>query len=128
FQNTTRLVRGEHGALTIAPAVLAKPSRHRHQLPVPITEMVGRQHETVQVAQLLNERRLVTLTGPAGIGKTRLSLAVGAAVQDRFADGAVFVPLADATGADLVAPFLAQALDVAEVTRPALASPALGHL
>src|SRR5205823_4467022 len=63
------LVRAEHGALTIAPALLAKPKRH-HQLPVPITELVGRQNETVQVAQLLAERRLVTLIGPAGIGKT----------------------------------------------------------
>ncbi|TMM43803.1 MAG: diguanylate cyclase [Actinobacteria bacterium] len=122
------LVRAEHGALTIAPALLAKPKRYTHQLPVPITELVGRQNETVQVAQLLAERRLVTLIGPAGIGKTRLSLAVGAAVADRFADGAVFVPLADATGADLVVPFLAQALDVAEVPGQALAATVLEHL
>ena len=124
---TVHLVRGESGALTLAPALLARPS-HRHELPMPITELVGRQHETVQVAQLLAERRLVTLLGPAGIGKTRLSLAVGAAVADRFADGAVFVPLAEATGADLVVPFLAQALDVAEVPGQPLAATVLEHL
>jgi diguanylate cyclase (GGDEF)-like protein len=127
LQNNNHLVRAEHGALTIAPALLAKPSRHRHQLPVPITEMVGRQHETVQVAQLLTERRLVTLTGPAGIGKSRLSLAVGAAVQDRFADGAAFVPLADATP-DLVIPVLAQILNIAEVPGQPLVDIVLEHL
>ncbi|OLE29026.1 MAG: hypothetical protein AUG44_05720 [Actinobacteria bacterium 13_1_20CM_3_71_11] len=127
LQKNNHLVRAEHGAVTVAPALLAKPSRHRHQLPVPITEMVGRQHETVQVAQLLNERRLVTLIGPAGIGKTRLSLAVGAAVQDRFPDGAAFVPLAEAS-ADLVVPVLAQALDIAEVPGQALVDTVLEQL
>ncbi|OLB80220.1 MAG: hypothetical protein AUI14_07515 [Actinobacteria bacterium 13_2_20CM_2_71_6] len=122
------LVRADHGALTVAPALLAKPSRNRHQLPVPITEMVGRQAETVQVAGLLAERRLVTLIGPAGIGKTRLSLAVGAAVADRFADGAVFVPLAEATSPSLVVSVLAQAIEVAEVPGQSLTDTVLEHL
>ena len=122
------LIRAEHGALTISPILLDKPKRHRHQLPVPVTELVGRQHETVQVAQLLAERRLITLVGPGGIGKTRLSLAVGAAVADRFGDGAVFVPLAEATGAELVVPVLAHVLGVAEVPGEALTDTVLNHL
>jgi diguanylate cyclase (GGDEF)-like protein len=122
------LVRGEHGALTVAPHLLAKPRKRRHQLPVPVTELVGRQRETVQVAHLIAERRLVTLAGPGGIGKTRLALAVGTAVADRFADGAVFVPLAEAAGEDEVVPVLAEALEVAEVPGEALAGTVLAHL
>ncbi len=121
------LVRADSGALTVAPALLAKPSRKRHQLPAPVTEMVGRLQETAQVAQLLGERRLVTLIGPAGIGKTRLALAVGEAVIDRFADGAVFVALAEAS-AELVVPLLAQAVDVAEVPGQDLVDTLAEHL
>jgi predicted ATPase/Tfp pilus assembly protein PilF len=82
---------------------------------VPLTELVGRQLETAQVAGLLTDRRLVTLVGAGGIGKTRLSLAVGAAVADRFDDGVVFVPLAEATTPALVVAALAAALELAEV-------------
>ena len=54
--------------------------------------------------------RLVTLTGPGGIGKTRLALEAGARAAERFAAGAVFVPLADVGGRELVPEALMAAL------------------
>src|SRR6185503_5223002 len=59
--------------------------------------------------------RLVTLTGPGGIGKTRLALAVASAMsRDHFPDGVAFVPLADVTSPSLVMPAIAQALALRE--------------
>jgi diguanylate cyclase (GGDEF)-like protein len=113
------VVCGENGGWSLASAVLAR-SVPRRPLPKPLTELVGRQHETGQVAQLIAERRLVTLVGPGGIGKTRLSLAVAAAVADTFADGVLFVPLADARSEAEVTAAIAQALGLAEVPGQAL--------
>jgi len=123
----TGLVRGEHGGWSLAPGMLTR-SAPRRPLPKPLTELVGRQHETGQVAQLIAERRLVTLVGPGGIGKTRLSLAVAAAVADTFADGVLFVPLADARTEAEVTAAIAQALDLAEVPGQALAETVAEHL
>jgi diguanylate cyclase (GGDEF)-like protein len=121
------LLRGEHGGWSLSPALLTR-SAPRRPLPKPLTELVGRQHETGQVAQLIAERRLVTLVGPGGIGKTRLSLAVATAVADTFPDGVLFVPLAAArTEAEVIAA-IAQALDLAEVPGQALADTVAEHL
>ncbi|WP_432834239.1 diguanylate cyclase [Dactylosporangium sp. CA-092794] len=100
---------------TIAPEILQRQLKPRRRVPQPLTELVGRQQETAQVARLLTAGRLVTLTGPGGIGKTRLSLAVGSAVADSFADGVVFAPLAEATTREMVVQALAGAFQVAEV-------------
>ncbi|MEN3309534.1 MAG: hypothetical protein V7603_5736 [Micromonosporaceae bacterium] len=113
----------DSGGWTLAPALLARRSRPRPRLPVPLTELVGRQRECAQVAHLLAERRLVTLVGAGGIGKTRLSLAVASAVADRFPDGVVFVPLAEAAEVPgLLLAALAAALDIAEVPGQPLAA------
>jgi diguanylate cyclase (GGDEF)-like protein len=109
------LPRTESGAYTVPPALLQTSTTRRRRLPQPVTELVGRQQETAQIAQLLAATRLVTLTGPGGIGKTRLSLAVAAAVADGFPDGAVFVAVAEATTTALVVAAIAGALGVAEM-------------
>ena len=64
-------------------------------VPVPANELVGRADELAEVTRLVGERvtRLMTLSGPGGVGKTRLALAV-AAVVHRFEDGVCWVPLA----------------------------------
>jgi predicted ATPase len=61
------------------------------------SSFIDRASELEQTAATLGEARLVTLTGPGGVGKTRLAVAVGERLRDRFASGVVFVPLATAT-------------------------------
>jgi predicted ATPase/DNA-binding CsgD family transcriptional regulator len=82
-------------------------------LPVPLTPFVGREREVAAVAALLRgPMRLVTLTGPGGVGKTRLALRIAEVQASRFDDGITFVPLAPVTDPDLVAPTIAQALGI----------------
>ena len=67
---------------------------HRHNLPVQLTPLIGREDDVAALRVLLGEERLVTLTGSGGVGKTRLALAVAAEVLDRFSGGVWFVELA----------------------------------
>jgi predicted ATPase len=101
-----RLVRDDLAVLlserfTASPAARAAPDRERgpRQLPAGATSLVGREQAIGEVAALVTgpQVRLVTLTGPGGVGKTRLALAVGERLRDRFAGGAAFVPLAAVT-------------------------------
>ena len=81
-------------------------------LPVPATALVGRDVELAELSALLAApgTRLVTLTGPPGVGKTRLAVAAAAAVADRFADGVVFVDLTAVRDPALVPSAVAAAL------------------
>jgi len=85
-------------------------------LPAQPTPFIGREHEIGVVrARLLDpETRLLTLTGPGGVGKTRLALQAAAAARTGFSDGIVFVALAALSDPDLVLPTIAQAVGVAE--------------
>jgi len=85
-------------------------------LPAQPTPFIGREHEIAVVrARLLDpETRLLTLTGPGGVGKTRLALQAAAAARAGFSDGIVFVALAALSDPDLVLPTIAQAAGVAE--------------
>lgn len=65
-----------------------------HQLPVPLTPLLGRPGAVRDVAGWLGSERLVTLTGPGGVGKTRLAVAAGARLRDTFPGGVWFVGLA----------------------------------
>jgi predicted ATPase/class 3 adenylate cyclase len=69
-------------------------SLFRTNLPVPATTFVGREAELADIHALVRAKRLVTLTGPGGCGKTRLALASAAELADDFADGVWFVSLA----------------------------------
>jgi predicted ATPase/DNA-binding winged helix-turn-helix (wHTH) protein len=67
-------------------------------VPEPVSELIGRDDELAEVANLIGAHRLVTLTGPGGIGKTRLAFALACELRSHFADGvwlAQFSPLAD---------------------------------
>ena len=85
-------------------------------LPAQPTPFIGREQEVAKACELLSrsEVRLLTLTGPGGIGKTRLGLQVTAELMDEFRDGVFFVNLAPISDPDLVVPTIAQALDVKE--------------
>ncbi len=83
-------------------------------LPVPVTPIVGRERETIEVTALLRRPnvRLLTLTGPGGTGKTRLAIRVAEELGAEFADGVAFVGLAPIADPALVLPAMAQALGV----------------
>ncbi|GAA1570776.1 hypothetical protein GCM10009827_110770 [Dactylosporangium maewongense] len=106
------LIGASDGTWTVKPP---KARRRRSRLPVPMTRLVGRDRETAKVAALIRDARLVTLVGPGGIGKTRLSLAAATVAADDFEGGAVFVPLADSTDAEQMTAALARALQVSEL-------------
>ncbi|MBA3274756.1 MAG: hypothetical protein H0T72_03110, partial [Chloroflexia bacterium] len=83
--------------------------------PQPLTRFVGREVEVAAACALLrrNDVRLVTLTGPGGIGKTRLGLAVAANLRGHFEGGIAWVPLAAIRDPALVLPAIAQSLGIA---------------
>lgn len=129
-----RFARGDHSLLQSLPvgradrqsdtpstpsATIARPPSIVSNLPAPLTSFVGRQREINAICELLNEPgvRLLTLTGPPGTGKTRLSLAVAQQFVETaatFSDGIYFVPLAPIDDARLVLSALAQVLGVRE--------------
>lgn len=98
-------------AVAAAAAPIAEPASSAPRLQAPSTSLIGRDEAIDEVAKLLDEPdvRLVTLTGPGGIGKTRLAMAVCERRHDRFAAGAVFVPLASISERALVMPRIAEA-------------------
>jgi diguanylate cyclase (GGDEF)-like protein len=122
-----RLADGGHleqlggGGWGVSAAVLAGAEQARRRLPAPVSSLVGRERDIARAMQLLAERRLVTLVGAGGIGKTRLALAVAGAMADEFTDGAAFVPLAEATTTDQVVSTLAGVLEISELTDEPLA-------
>ncbi len=81
-----------------------------NNLPTQLTTFLGRERELVEAGQLLREARLLTLTGPGGTGKTRLSLQLAAEASDLFHDGVYFVPLGTIREPSLVLPTIAQAM------------------
>jgi predicted ATPase len=96
------------GAATAGASLPRVPRR----LPVATTSLIGRAQAIDDVAGLLGETgtRLVTLTGPGGIGKTRLALAVGERLADRLDSGTVFVALAGVTEPEQVLAAIARAV------------------
>ena len=95
----------------------------RGNLPAEPTPFIGREHEIEAAMSLLQrpETRLLTLSGPGGIGKTRLALRVAAEALDMYADGTFYVELAPIASAELVMPTIAKVVGVPEsVNRPVL--------
>jgi predicted ATPase len=106
--------------LASAPAPPAPAPRPPVGLPVPANPLLGRDDDLEEAADLLAEPhvRLLTLTGPGGIGKTRLALELAQFAESRFADGARFVALGAVADAERVVPTIAQALGLQESEAP----------
>jgi len=107
-----------HGARP--PTVRPRPRRReveRANLPWPTTRLVERRKEVASIVRVLRDPdvRLVTLTGPPGIGKTRLALEVAEAVLARFADGVYLVDLAPIRDPGLVPATIAQVLGISDM-------------
>jgi predicted ATPase len=84
----------------------------QNNLPTQMTSFVGRGAEVAEGKRLMQKTRLLTLTGPGGIGKTRLSLQIAAESAQQFAAGVYFVPLSAVRDPELIASAVAQVLGV----------------
>ncbi|TYK53649.1 AAA family ATPase [Actinomadura decatromicini] len=88
--------------------------RQTGRLPAEFTSFVGRDAELVRLRRLVGEHRLVTLTGPAGVGKTRLAVRTAALSEEEFDEGVHFVGLSGLTEPSLLAQTICDAFGLAE--------------
>ncbi|HYP41890.1 MAG TPA: helix-turn-helix domain-containing protein, partial [Chloroflexia bacterium] len=111
--NGGHAVEEDPASATEQQAQVAPPADH---LPASPTSFIGREREVAALLDRLRSEgvRLLTLTGPPGIGKTRLSVAVAAGLRGEFQDGVWFVPLAPLTDPELVVPTIATVLGLKE--------------
>ena len=110
-------VEGQHRVVSKnGVSFLSTPQKATHNLPVSPTNFIGRTVELSELTDLLQkpEIRLVSLTGPGGTGKTRLSLEAGRALLDCFSNGVYFVDLAQISDPSLVLSTIAHTLGIRE--------------
>src|ERR687887_2758699 len=89
------------------------PRIGRHNMPEPLTTLIGRDDDRRGVAELVREQRIVTLVGVGGVGKTRLALAAARAAVAEFADGVWLVELGAQSDGSLVPVTVASAVGTA---------------
>jgi predicted ATPase/DNA-binding CsgD family transcriptional regulator len=98
------------------------------QLPVETTGFIGREAELARLGSLLDEARLITVTGPGGVGKSRLALRAAAAAAPGFADGVCLVELSALREPGLLVHTVASALGLPEQSHGSHADAVLAHL
>jgi hypothetical protein len=102
------------------PPDAAVPPAGRQRWPAPLSSFVGREAELAELTTAMAEHRLVTVTGPGGIGKTRLALHGARQVASARLDDGWFVDLVEVTDPQMVMPVVAAAVGVAEPHRQSL--------
>jgi predicted ATPase/DNA-binding CsgD family transcriptional regulator len=122
-----RNIADEPGELVEFPG-MHEPTSPRNNLPLQLSSMVGRDRERKEAGRLLADRRLLTLTGPGGSGKTRLALAVAGDVAGGFEDGVWWVALASLSDRELVAQAVASVLGAREQPGRSLGETLADHL
>jgi predicted ATPase len=90
----------------------AEPVDRASAIPAPLTELIGRESEVSRIRETLLSARLLTLTGPGGMGKTRLAIEIASRADEQFPDGVTFVPLAAVDDPDQVANAVARVLGI----------------
>jgi predicted ATPase/DNA-binding winged helix-turn-helix (wHTH) protein len=119
------------GPLVLRPqtqASVASGSIRPPNIPEPLTSFIGRERDLVELKQLLAVRRLITLLGIGGIGKTRLALQVAGEIADTYTDGVWLAELASINDPSLVPASVAQALGLHERTGRPLTETLCAHL
>ena len=103
-------------------SIMMKPVRKEvsSKIPVPLTSFIGRQKELKEIAKLLSSCRLLTLTGPGGVGKTRLAVQTAHYSINKFKDGVFWVGLVALSDENLIPQEIAQSLNVREVSNEPL--------
>jgi predicted ATPase/Tfp pilus assembly protein PilF/DNA-binding XRE family transcriptional regulator len=111
------------------PVAPLAPEAYGAALPAPLTPLIGRDQELASLSARIGraDTRLLTCLGPAGVGKTRLSLEAAARLRDAFRDGAIVVPLAPLRDPQLLPLAIAQALRM-QVTSAVPLDDLIAHL
>jgi transcriptional regulator with XRE-family HTH domain len=115
----TELLDAARPEVAVAPPTVSERPLPRATLPLPLTRLIGREQDVAVLRDLLRtgETRLLTLTGPGGVGKTRLAVAAGETFASSFADGVVFVDLAPIRDPFLLPAVVATSLGILEGER-----------
>jgi predicted ATPase/DNA-binding SARP family transcriptional activator len=104
------------------------PIARNSKLPVFLDSFVGRERELGELERLLSANRLLTLTGPGGIGKTRLAIELAGRNQARFPDGTVFVDLSTVSDPVTLIPSVGRAIEVSSVGELVVLDELIDHL
>jgi predicted ATPase/DNA-binding SARP family transcriptional activator len=106
---------GKETPKTVSVSTKASAKETSSNIPVPLTSFVGREKELKDIARLLASSRLLILTGPGGVGKTRLAIQTAHDAIKKFKDGVFWVGLVGLSDENLIPQEIAQALSVREV-------------